>query len=161
MNVLAVDLGGQSVRAVVFDGAGEIVADAGAAIDTTRPREAWVEHDPEQVVGALREAIDGVATARDVVAAGLATQRSSIVCWDRTDGTALSPVISWQDRRGADQVARLAAQADAVRSATGLVLSPHYGASKLRWCLDNLPDVAACDTLAFGPIASNRSRESC
>ncbi len=154
MNVLAVDLGGQSVRAIVFDDAGVPVAEATASIDTTHPRDAWVEHDPEQVLGAIREAIDGVAHAGDILAAGLATQRSSIVCWDRTDGSAMSPVISWQDRRGADQVAALATHADAVRAATGLVLSPHYGASKLRWCLDNLPAVATCDKLAFGPIAS-------
>ncbi len=92
--VLAVDLGGQTARAIVFDRAGDPVADASAPIDTVRPREAWVEHDPEQVLGALREAIDGVAAAGDVAAAGLATQRSSVVCWDRSDGTALSPVIS-------------------------------------------------------------------
>ena len=30
----------------------------------------------------------------DLVAAGLATQRSSIMCWDRVTGQALSPVIS-------------------------------------------------------------------
>ena len=157
MNVLAVDLGGQAARAIVFDRAGVPVAEAMAPIDTTHPRDGWVEHDPEQVLGALREAIDGVATAGIVAAAGLATQRSSVVCWDRTDGAALSPVISWQDRRGADQIASFADQADAVRAATGLVLSPHYGASKLRWCLDNLPAVrSACEdgTLAFGPIAS-------
>jgi len=157
MNVLAVDLGGQSARAIVFDDAGVPIADATAPIETTGPREGWVEHDPEQVLGALREASDGVADVPDVVAAGLATQRSSIVCWDRTDGSALSPVISWQDRRGAGQVAALAEHADAVRRTTGLVLSPHYGASKLRWCLENLPAVSkACEdgTLAFGPIAS-------
>ncbi len=157
MNVLAVDLGGHAARAIVFDDAGVPVADATAPFDTAHPRDAWVEHDPEQVLGALREAIDGVADAPDVVAAGLATQRSSIVCWDRTDGSALSPVISWQDRRGAEQIAALAGHADAVRRTTGLVLSPHYGASKLRWCLDNLPAVSsACEdgTLSFGPIAS-------
>jgi len=157
MNVLAVDLGGQSARAIVFDEAGVPVADATAPIETTHPRDAWVEHDPEQVVCALREAIDGVAHAGDIDAAGLATQRSSIVCWDRTDGSALSPVISWQDRRGARQVRRLATHADRVRSETGLVLSPHYGASKLRWCMENLSAVrSACEngTLAFGPIAS-------
>ena len=157
MNVLAVDLGGHAARAIVFDGAGVPVADATAPIETTRPRDAWVEHDPEQLLAALCKAIEGVAAAGVVAAAGLATQRSSVVCWDRTDGTALSPVISWQDRRGARQVRQLAAHADRVRSETGLILSPHYGASKLRWCLENLPAVSsACEdgTLAFGPIAS-------
>jgi glycerol kinase len=44
-----------------------------------------------------------------------------------------------------------------VHRATGLYLSPHYGASKLRWALDNLPAVRAAHEsgdLAWGPVAS-------
>src|SRR5262249_27033567 len=39
----------------------------------------------------------------------------------------------------------------------GLFLSPHYGASKLRWCLDHLEPVRraqAAGRLAMGPLAS-------
>ncbi len=46
---------------------------------------------------------------------------------------------------------------DAVHRKTGLFLSPHYGASKLRWALDHLPAVSAAraaGTLAWGPMAS-------
>lgn len=92
-----------------------------------------------------------------VECAGLATQRSSIVCWDRSSGNALSPVISWQDRRHAAFVDALRPNAAAIHERTGLVLSPHYGASKLRWCLDHLPLVrAAADDgrLALGPLSS-------
>ena len=57
---------------------------------------------------------------------------------------------------------RLAAQrlrpaAAAIREKTGLVLSPHYGASKLRWCLDHVPAVqraARANDLAAGPLSS-------
>jgi glycerol kinase len=44
-----------------------------------------------------------------------------------------------------------------VHRATGLYLSPHYGASKLRWALDNLPAVRKgrdTATLAWGPMTS-------
>jgi glycerol kinase len=44
-----------------------------------------------------------------------------------------------------------------IRRRTGLVPSPHYGAGKLRWCLDNLPAVqraAKRGNLAMGPLAS-------
>jgi glycerol kinase len=92
-----------------------------------------------------------------VVAAGLATQRSTVVCWERSTGRALSPAISWQDRRNADWLERLRPSAAELRRITGLVLSPHYGAGKLRWCLDHLPGVEAAarrDDLACGPLAS-------
>jgi glycerol kinase len=47
--------------------------------------------------------------------------------------------------------------ADNIKERTGLQLSPHYGASKLRWYLDHLPAVKrAFDQgyLAFGPLTS-------
>jgi glycerol kinase len=44
-----------------------------------------------------------------------------------------------------------------VREITGLPLSPHYGASKLRWFLDHVPSVqraALAGDLALGPLSS-------
>lgn len=106
--------------------------------------------------------MDEALTALDpkkhrIASAGLATQRSSIVCWNRADGRALSPVISWQDRRATDFIDAMTADPEAIHQRTGLFLSPHYGASKLRWCLDHLCDVAKAaenGLLAFGPLAS-------
>lgn len=106
--------------------------------------------------------MDEALTALDpkkhrIAAAGLATQRSSIVCWNRTGGQALSPVISWQDQRATDFIDAVSADPEDIHQRTGLFLSPHYGASKLRWCLDHLCDVAQAagsGLLAFGPLAS-------
>ncbi|WP_461482710.1 FGGY family carbohydrate kinase, partial [Porticoccus sp.] len=90
-------------------------------------------------------------------AAALVTQRSSLVCWDRHSGEPLSPLLSWQDTRAADLLARLALDDEEVAARTGLRPNAHYGASKLRWCLDNLPAVSealAGQRLACGPLAS-------
>jgi glycerol kinase len=97
------------------------------------------------------------ATAARIAAVGLATQRSSIVCLERTSGRPLSPVISWQDRRAAAWLAAQGLDAKFVRQETGLPLSPHYGASKMRWCLDHLDAVRSArtaGTLAVGPLSS-------
>ncbi len=69
----------------------------------------------------------------------------------------LSPVISWRDRRNAGWLAGLQLDEADIRRRTGLVPSPHYGAGKLRWCLDNLPAVqkaAYRGCLAMGPLVS-------
>ena len=66
-------------------------------------------------------------------------------------------VFSWQDRRAHPGCASSSAHGDAVHRKTGLFLSPHYGASKLRWALDHLPAVRAAraaGTLCWGPQAS-------
>jgi len=160
--VLALDQGSHASRAVLFDAAGELLAEAHQPVGTRRGREDVVEQDPVELVESLRTAAADVCASsavrgRPIVAAGLATQRSTIVCWARSNGAALSEAISWQDRRAAAWLARLAPQAPRVREITGLPLSPHYGASKLRWCLDHLPAVqraADAGDLAAGPLSS-------
>ena len=159
---LVLDQGSHASRALVFAADGRLVAAGEAAVATRRSRPGWVEHDPDEVVASLREAIGRALAdlgddAAGFAAAGLAIQRSSIVCWDRDHGTALSPVLSWQDRRNADWLRAQHLDADRLREITGLVASPHYGASKLRWCLDHLPEVRralAEGRLCCGPLAS-------
>ena len=103
---LALDQGGSSSRAVLFDALGSQVAAAHVPIETQRPDADRVEHDAEELLQSLliaaADALESPAAAgRPVIAAGLATQRSTVVCWDRNTGAALSPAISWQDRRNA------------------------------------------------------------
>jgi len=161
ISYLALDQGGHSSRALVFDARGELLTSASVPIATRRNELGHIEHDPEELVSSLQQAIAGVCAELPadgyIRAAGLATQRSSLVCWSRQTGAALSPVISWQDRRNAAWLERLASRADEIRTRTGLVLTPHYGASKMRWCLDHLPAVQAARAtgeLVMGPLAS-------
>ena len=158
--VLALDQGSHASRAVLFDAAGREVTQAQVPVATRREGTDRVEQDAEELVRSLRTALQDACERRPgarIVAAGLATQRSTVVAWSRSTGRALTDAISWQDRRNAEWLNRLAPVAAQVRTITGLPLSPHYGASKLRWCLDHLPAVqraAATGDLAFGPLSS-------
>ena len=159
---LTIDQGGHSSRALVFDQAGILVAEGHKTIAVVHPQDGWVEHHPQEVLLSTRQAIDQALAALGerhvhIVAAGLATQRSSIVCWDRSNGAALSPVISWQDRRAAQWVAQFHKHDAAIHHATGLFVTAHYGVSKLHWCMQHLPAVRAAyrqGLLAWGPMAS-------
>lgn len=160
---LAIDQGTHASRALVVDRSGRILARGMCEIGLAHPQADWAEQDGEEVVAsivsAIGSAVSGLGARKaDLSCAGLASQRSNAVCWDRATGRALSPVFSWQDRRAHAWIASLeAAHGDAVHRKTGLFLSPHYGASKLRWALDHLPAVRAArdaGTLAWGPMAS-------
>jgi glycerol kinase len=159
---LCIDQGSHASRALVFDPMGAVIARAEHPVATQHPQTDRVEHNPDELLASVRAAIGDVVTslgerARGLAAAGLATQRSTLVCWDKETGTALSPVISWQDRRAHAWLARFASRQSEVHARTGLMLSAHYGASKLRWCLDHLEAVqqaAQKGTLACGPLAS-------
>ena len=160
--ILALDQGGHGSRAVIFDDCGNEVAASHVPVATQAGEDGFVEQDPLELAASLERAVldaceSPAVAGRRIGAAGLATQRSTIVCWERSSGRALTSAISWQDRRNSAWLARLEPRADEVRKLTGLVLSPHYGASKLRWCLDHVPAVRrAADRgdLAFGPLSS-------
>ncbi len=160
---LALDQGGQSTRATVFDESGIAVARAAVPVAQTNVGDLGVEQDPEELVTSLQRASGralqalGADASMQIAAAGLATQRSSMVCWDSRTGKALSPVLSWQDRRAAPLMTTYQDRAFLIEERTGLRLSPHYGAPKMRWCLDNLPAVQAARKgghLVMGPLAS-------
>jgi glycerol kinase len=160
---LTLDQGGSASRALVFDSRGREYAAARVHVGDRRPQPGWVEQDPEAVVDSLRQVagdalaqLDSGERAR-VVACGLSTQRSSLACWDRTNGVALSPVLSWQDTRAAAWLQSQSLDAEAVRASTGLYPNAHYGLSKMRWCLDHLEAVrgaAADGRLLLGPLAA-------
>ncbi|HSN20260.1 MAG TPA: FGGY family carbohydrate kinase [Usitatibacter sp.] len=159
---LAIDQGTHASRAVVLDREGRVVSQGERPIGLARPQPDWAEQDGEEMVAsvfdAARQALAALGErARDVAAAGLASQRASCACWDRGTGRCLAPLFSWQDRRAHEWLRRFEPQAEEVHRTTGLFLSAHYGASKLRWALDHLPAVRAAlgkGTLAWGPQAS-------
>lgn len=159
---LCLDQGGHASRALVYDAGGSLIAAARREPRLRVHADGRMEYDAEELLASVNAAIEAVlaelgGARRRLVAAGLATQRSNVACWDRETGAALSPVISWQDRRAARLVERLRDRAAQVHRITGLPLSAHYGASKLHWCRTHLPAVAAAlagGRLAWGPMAS-------
>ena len=159
---LALDQGTHSTRAVVFDAQGSPVALTRQPVSLQRHSRTQVEQSPDEILASLHTVMEDLFREPEVdpariTAAGLATQRSSVLAWDRDTGSALSPVLSWQDTRTAEQLSTLAAHEPDIRQRTGLHLSPHYGAGKMRWLLDNNADVAAAcrqGTLVVGPLAS-------
>jgi glycerol kinase len=160
--IVAIDQGGHASRAIAFDVRGTAVAESFAPISTFRAGKDRVEHDALEVEESIRTALADLHLAlgdesNRIAAAGLATQRSSIACWNLRTNKPLAPILSWQDRRNVAFVERLRPQEATIRERTGLVLSPHYGASKMRWCLDEMDlvrEAAARKSLAIGPLAS-------
>jgi glycerol kinase len=158
--VLAIDQGGQSTRATVWDREGRCLGEARRPVESFESENGvCVEQEPEAVLRSVEEAVAEAVADAGVrpEAAGLATQRASIVCFDVGTNQPLTPVISWQDRRAAEWLTDLALDGAEIRELTGLFPSAHYGASKIRWCLDHLPAVAAAagsGTLRAGPLAS-------
>lgn len=157
---LALDQGSHASRAIAFTPQGLILDREQIPVITRNPHAGWYEHDAEALLRTVETAIGRLLERQpeaNCLGAGLATQRSSIVCWDRHSGAALSPVLSWRDTRNQQWLDRLGLDPAWVHQTTGLRISAHYGASKLRWCLDHLPAVTGASDqgrLLWGPLAS-------
>jgi glycerol kinase len=145
-HILALDQGTTSSRAIVFNGDGAVVSVAQREFRQIFPQPGWVEHDPEEIwrtqLACARRAIRlaGIAPA-DIAAIGIANQRETVVVWDRHTGQAAHNAIVWQDRRTADQCARLKKDGaePLIRQRTGLMLDPYFSATKIAWILDSIP----------------------
>jgi glycerol kinase len=91
--------------------------------------------------GALKQAN---AKASDVISVGITNQRESLVIWDGLSGEPLHPIILWLDTRTIDTVSTLEKKLgskDALRSITGLPISTYFTGVKLKWIMDNVPNV--------------------
>lgn len=158
---LTIDQGGHASRAIVYDQVGVVVSSSICKIDTLQQGNR-VEHDATQFIDSITTVIhDALSQLGDKISnvhcAGLATQRSSIIAWDCATNEVLSPVISWQDRRGTEFLALIEGFTEQTRKTTGLFPNAHYGATKIRWCLQNIAGVKtalAKNKLRIAPVAS-------
>lgn len=158
-STLVIDQGTHASRAILYSASGELIDQIEAPIDLVRIDHERVEQDPQQILESIRYAV-ATLLARNQMPVGqaaLATQRSTVLAWDKESGRALSPALSWQDRRATGDLLQFQSESAAVYNITGLPLSPHYGAGKLRWLLHSnemVQDALRRDMLCFGPLVS-------
>lgn len=141
---VGVDVGSQSLKAVVLDAGLSLRGSGRRAYPIAFPHPGWAEQAPDLWENALGPAIAAaLAEARcrpaDVTALGIAGQLDGCVPTAR-DGRALAPCLIWMDRRAEsvlDTVRRRMGDA-AIRARTGANLDGSHLAPKIRWCLDNL-----------------------
>ncbi|HYN48699.1 MAG TPA: FGGY-family carbohydrate kinase [Candidatus Nanopelagicales bacterium] len=111
-HLLAIDVGTQSVRALLFDPVGTLVARAKIPIEPyVAPHPGWAENDPELYWGAMGEACRALmadpAVRVDAIAGlALTTQRGTVVVVDR-DGRPLRPAMVWLDQRRTEGLPRI------------------------------------------------------
>ncbi len=139
-HLLALDLGTTSVRALVVRADGAVRARAARRLRVAHPRPGRVEQDPRDLLQrsleVLHEALRGAnLDARDCVALGIATQRSTALAWDACSLEPLAPALGWQDQRVADELPRWRAR--------GARVSALASAPRFAWWLSNEPVLRA------------------
>jgi glycerol kinase len=160
--IMAIDQGTTSSRAILFDQNMKITASAQEEFPQHYPASGWVEHDPSDiwstVVATARAVIDKAGVrVEDIAAIGITNQRETTLVWDKNTGRPLQNAIVWQDRRTADYCAEMVAAGheELITSKTGLLFDPYFSSTKLKWILDHNPGSrqrAANGELLFGTV---------
>ncbi len=105
--ILSIDNGTQSVRALLFDLNGELVAKGKVEIEPYFSKyPGWAEQDPDLYWNSLGLACEQLWANTDVspdqvAGVGLTTQRGTVINVDE-NGQALRPAITWLDQRQAE-----------------------------------------------------------
>ena len=144
--VIGIDVGSQSLKAVLFDERGTAIQEAAAPYEMSYPCSGWAEQDPAdwergiaRTVRQLRQR-SGIAP-HEVAMLALASQVDGLVALDDSL-TPLRPAIIWLDRRATKQSARLseAVGETEVIARTGLNPDASHTAPKAMWLRDEEPD---------------------
>lgn len=136
--VIGLDIGTTSVKAVVFNLKGKLIAEAEELITTNYPKPSWAEQDPKEIEQASIQAIRNVIVEAkvsdgEVLTVGISAAMHSLICLDRKMEP-LSQLIIWSDKRSS-QIAEewLAENGRQLYSKTGTPIHPMTPLLKLVW----------------------------
>lgn len=148
--ILAIDQSTSATKAILFDARGKVLDKASRNHRQICPRPGWVEHDAEEIWKNVLAVIDEIAKRNHpklakLVAFSITNQRETVLVFDRKTGKPLHHALVWQDRRGDAICAKLTKQGrgPSVLKKTGLKIDTYFSASKIRWLIENKPDLAA------------------
>jgi glycerol kinase len=93
----------------------------------------------------------------ELAAIGVTNQRETTILWHRETGRPLYNAIVWQCRRTAPIVEEMRRHGweERIRDKTGLMLDAYFSGTKVKWLLDNVPDLrrqAEAGEVLFGTV---------
>ncbi|WP_274364973.1 gluconokinase [Paenibacillus thermotolerans] len=145
--IVAVDIGTTSTKAAVVHQSGSIRAALSAEYPLYTPAPDRAEQNPDEIVGAVADAVRSVMAksavrADEIRCIVFSSAMHSLIALDR-EGAPLTPSITWADNRGAPFVRVLKDQYDAqaIYAATGTPIHPMSPLLKLMWMRERDPSV--------------------
>ncbi len=133
--IVGIDVGTQSLKAVVVSDQLEVLGEHAIAYQPSFPHPGWAEQDPKLWERALAPAVQGAlrhadVDAGDVTCLGLAGQLDGVIAVG-ADGLPLHPCLIWMDRRAEAEIAGI--DAELVLKRGGVILDASHAAAKIRW----------------------------
>ena len=171
----AIDQGTSSTRFLLFTKEGKIAAWAQKETTQIFPADqvGWHEHDPLEIWQTVADCIRAVVevlekeikrhngreiSGYEIASIGITNQRETTIAWNSVTGATYYNAIVWDDTRTVSIAADIAGgDDDRLRGKTGLPLASYFAGTKVRWLLDNVPELredlaARPETVRFGTV---------
>jgi xylulokinase len=133
--VLGLDIGTQSLKALILNEDLQVLGSASRSYEAEFPQPGWAEQNPTHWLTALAPTIgEALANAQlsalDIAALAICGQLDGCIPTAR-DGSALGPALIWMDRRGEAEIAHV--DPDLIHSRCGLVRDATHMGGKIAW----------------------------
>jgi glycerol kinase len=144
ISAIALDLGSTSIKAGLLQEDGSLTGIVSLAVPAVSSNQGRYESDALAYAETADQALARcLSLTTELPALGLCSQRSSFLIWEKVSGQPITPLISWQDNRGARSCVALQSHEALITTLTGLRLTPYYFAPKLRVVLQENPQWSA------------------
>ncbi len=147
MNFIGIDVGTSSIKALLVDENGKVLASSNPEYPFQTPAPLQAETDPEvwwdATCRAIRELLTNTS-AESVAGIGLTGQMHGLVVLDQK-GDPLRPCIMWNDQRSfkeCEEMTEIIGESEVLRI-TGNPILAGFTAPKLRWVEKNEPEIFA------------------
>ena len=159
--VIGIDIGTTSVRSALYNAdTGEFSIVKQKTVEQYYPQIGWVEEDADEIylstILCLNDALDSALLG--VKGIGITNMRETVVAWDKITHKPLYNAIIWQCRRTKEYCEAMSeADKTLIKDKTGLVVDAYFSASKIKWLIDNVPQVQRAfsqDRLMVGTVES-------
>lgn len=118
------------------------------------PKADWVEHDLDEIWSSVVRSCEEACmqaeshssrfNRKSIVAIGITNQRETLCVYERKSLKPLMRAIVWQCKRSSIQCQQIREEGleKTIREKTGLLVDPYFTGTKIKWVLENSPDIA-------------------
>jgi gluconokinase len=147
VNFLGVDLGTTNARSIIFNEKGEVLGQAFKKLTLFNPQSDFAEQNPEEIwvsmIKTIKDCVKGSKlSANEIVAISFSARMHGMMMLDR-EGTPLTHLLTWLDRRATSQTNTVNSLIDSytLYNRTGCPQLFIYPFIKILWIRENMPRI--------------------
>lgn len=146
--ILSIDQGTTSTKVVLYDLESNEKLVIIKPFRTITPKRNFVEHNPQDIIISIIDGIKDIfinsdVSPKEIIAVAIENQGETIIPFNKTTLDPMYNAIVWQDNRTSEDLKSYKNQEIEryIEKTTGLFMDSYFSAPKMKWLLDNIPEI--------------------